>query len=90
MWGVAQGPGLHTSGLAPAAGKIKDGRSRLRARPGKNKVQIRAARAAPGKPDRLMGATRRGYIPAKYNSSTTLEEEVWPSQANELTFELKR
>lgn len=77
-------------GKAPAAGKIKDGRFAVRARPGRNKVQIRAARAARGKPDPIMGATKRGYIPAKYNTRTTLEEEVRPGGANELRFELTR
>ena len=52
-------------------------------------MQIRASRAAPGKPDPLTGAPGRGYIPAKFNSRSTLEE-VRPSQATELTFELAR
>jgi hypothetical protein len=80
---------LPLDGQAPDAGKIKDGKFRLQARAGKNKVQIRAARAAPGKPDRLMGPTKVGYIPAKYNTSTTLEKEVGPS-ANELNFDLTK
>jgi hypothetical protein len=81
---------LPADGKAPEVGKIKDGKFQLRAKPGKNKVQIRAARPKPGKPDPIMGATKVGYIPAKYNTSTTLETNVSTGQKNELSFDLPR
>jgi hypothetical protein len=73
---------------APEAGKIKDGKFEMRARPGVQKVQIRAARA--GKYDPVMKeATRVDYIPPRYNTNTVLVENVKPEGRNEFTFALR-
>lgn len=72
----------------PDVGQIVQGQYRLRAKPGKKKVQIFAERET-GKIDPVMGAVpRESYIPARYNSQTTLTAEVTAGGKNEFTFDL--
>ncbi len=61
---------------------------------GKKKVRITAIREVPGKtvPDGAGTGTvpaTEQFIPKKYNTATTLEEEVKAEGPNKLTFELK-
>jgi hypothetical protein len=70
------------------AGKIKEGKYRLRAHDGKNKVQIRATRPVPGKVGPMGEPAIEDYIPAKYNDRTTLFREVG-ERHTEFNFELK-
>jgi len=76
-------------------GKIKDGKYRLKARPGKNKVEIRATREVAGKkmpsaagPDAPADAVFESYLPKQYNEETTLEADVGAGKTN-FPFELK-
>lgn len=72
----------------PEAGIIVDGAFEMQAKPGNNLVEIRACR--PSKFDPVMGSTApEPYIPAKYNTKTTLKVEVVQSGENTYTFELK-
>ena len=74
---------------APSGGKIVNGRYQLRASAGKCKIRILATR--PGKTvDAQMGvAPQEQYIPAKYNSETTLEFEVQAAGPNVKDFDLE-
>jgi hypothetical protein len=57
--------------------------------PGKKQIRIRASRPVPGKPaDPLMGPPREDFLPARYNDSSTMTEEIQSGQPNEFTFEL--
>ncbi len=60
------------------AGKITAGTYRFKARPGKNKVQIYATRLVPGKLGPMGEPATEMYIPAKYNTATTLSADVAP------------
>jgi hypothetical protein len=81
---------LPVSGPSAAdPGTILDGRFAFAARAGKKKVEIRATREV-GPIIRSMGARdKQSYIPAQYNSQTTLSAEVVPDGANQFTFDLK-
>lgn len=75
-------------------GVIKDGRFKMKARAGKNKVEIRASRIVPGKtipsaagPGAPAEPLRESIIPPKYNDQTTLNEEVKPGKTT-FTFNL--
>jgi len=76
--------------LGPEAGDIVQGEYRLEAHGGMQKVKVSASKAVPG----TEGQGFRGlplieeYIPAKYNSATTLSAEVTPSGDNRFDFEL--
>jgi hypothetical protein len=63
--------------IGPEEGKIKDGKYAVKVREGKNRVEISASRAVPGKKG-PMGTEDliESYIPEKYNSKTTLSAEV--------------
>jgi hypothetical protein len=75
--------------LAADAGKIHDGRFEFAAKAGKKKVEIRAVREV-GKVIPSMGVkARQSYIPATYNSESTLTAEVMPGGKNQFTFDLK-
>jgi len=74
---------------APNAGEIVNGRFDLRATAGKKRVEILADREV-GKMDPVMHTIpRQAYIPAKYNTQSTLEREVTPEGDNEFVFDLK-
>jgi hypothetical protein len=84
-----------TPGLAPDAGSIKDGKYSLNAKIGERRVDIRASREVPGKTKpRVPPLTGdepviESYIPAVYNSETTLKATVTDSAAkNKFDFAL--
>ena len=79
------------TGLPPDAGKIANGEFSLRAKAGRKVVRIRASREVPGEQNAGIPGTpvRRDYIPAKYNTKSTLVEEVKADAPNEFSFELK-
>ncbi len=74
---------------APAAGRIQNGEYHLQARPGSKRVSIRAARAVGGKVPGALGSAFQDYIPAEFNSESTLTAEVAASDDNQLDFHLK-
>lgn len=80
---------------ASAAGKIVDGEFELQAIAGRKKVVITASREVPGKtavggaPDEPPVPAIEQYIPADYNTKTTLEAAVSDSGSNEYQFDLK-
>ncbi len=79
-----------TAPQARQAGTIEDGRFTLRAAPGRKKVEIRASRPLPAHlqdaPE--MGLKYEDYLPARFNSETTLTAEVTPSGENHFEFAL--
>lgn len=72
------------------AGKIKDGKYTVKAREGKNKVEITAYRVVPGKKG-PMGTedVLEPYIPEKYNTKTELSVEVGSGKTDH-PFDLKK
>jgi len=74
---------------APAAGRIEKGEFRLQAKPGPKRVTIRAARKIEQNVPGSLGAPFQDYIPAQFNSESTLTADVKPSDDNHLNFELK-
>jgi hypothetical protein len=80
-------------GLSPDAGRIEKGRYSIEVRPGRKQVQIRASRPLPPErqdPHSEMGPLYEDYIPAQYNSQTTLSAEVTADGKNEFSFDLKQ
>jgi hypothetical protein len=76
-------------GAAPRAGKIAAGSYELRAASGQHRVEIFATRES-GQPDPVMNAKPRDqYIPAQYNSQSTLSAAVQAGDANQIHFDLK-
>lgn len=74
------------------SGEIKDGRYSIKAEPGTMIVEVTASRLIPGKFDKSNGTPEpvgEMYIPAKYNSATTLTAEVKAS-SNEIPFALTK
>jgi len=72
----------------PDAGSIVGGKYSLRVSAGKKRVEITADRET-GKVDPVMGAApRESYIPARYNSESTLNVEVTPAGPNQFPFDL--
>jgi hypothetical protein len=71
------------------AGKVQNGQFQFRAKEGKHRVEIRAARPVPGKlaPDGL--PYFEVYIPAKYNDKSVLTAEVTPRGPNRFEFKLE-
>ena len=57
-------------------GTIKGGRYNLKAREGKNKVEVRATRIVPGKKGPLGEDWVEQYIPDKYSEQSSLSAEV--------------
>ena len=57
-------------------GAIKDGKYALKAREGKNKVEIRATRIVPGKKGPMGEDWVEQFIPEQYNEKSTLTAEV--------------
>ena len=72
------------------ASKIKDGKYSFRAKAGKKKVVILAAREVPGKRDPVMGPLLENYIPTRYNDQTILTAEVRESGENRFDFQLEK
>ncbi|OAI42240.1 hypothetical protein AYO40_01910 [Planctomycetaceae bacterium SCGC AG-212-D15] len=74
-------------GKVPESGLIVDGKFEMNAKPGPNRVEIRACR--PSKFDPVMGATSpEPYLPGRYNNQSILKAEVVESGDNRFTFEL--
>jgi hypothetical protein len=74
--------------LAPAAGRIRGGAYKLVCRPGKARVEIQAVRKT-GKRDPREGfEITELFIPAKYNSQSTLAAEVTAEGDNHFDFKL--
>jgi hypothetical protein len=72
-----------------AGGEIHNGVFTLQSRQGKKKVSIRATRPIPGKWNAVMKVPAiQQYIPAEYNSKTTLTAEVVPGGENHFEFNL--
>jgi hypothetical protein len=75
-------------GGAPAAGPILAGKFSLRATPGAHRVEIEASRFV-GPKNPVMGLQpREQYVPARYNTETTLRGEVKADEPNEFEFNL--
>ncbi len=74
---------------APAAGRIENGEYHLQARPGAKRVSIRAARKIEQTLPGTLGPPFQDYIPAQFNSESTLTAEVQPNDDNHADFELK-
>ncbi|QDT99077.1 hypothetical protein [Gimesia aquarii] len=80
---------------ASAAGKIEEGEYSLRSTAGKKAVVITATKEIPGKtvvggaPDDVPTPAIEQYLPAQYNTKTTLDANVSDSGSNEFSFELK-
>jgi hypothetical protein len=76
------------------AGEIKDGSYTLETVTGEMKVEITASRAVPGKfgeaasPDEEPPPLMEMYIPAQYNTKSTLTAEVKADGDNTIPFEL--
>ncbi|WP_020474320.1 hypothetical protein [Zavarzinella formosa] len=62
------------------AGKIKDGKYSFKARTGASKVEIRASREVPGKKGPMGEPLIEPYVPAAYNSKSTLTADVSPAK----------
>jgi hypothetical protein len=74
----------------PDAGKIEGGRYTVVTSPGEKRVEIRASRPLPehrqNSPE--MGLLYEDYIPASYNSDSTLTLNVVPGGSREFDFQL--
>jgi len=68
-------------GAAPDTLPVKDGKFEGQAKPGKKKVEIRAFRLGkkPDMPGADLEATKENYLPARFNTETTLTAEVTAS-----------
>lgn len=62
--------------IGAEGGTIKNGKYTLKAREGKNKVEIRATQVVPGKKGPMGEDWVEQFIPAQYNDSSTLSAEV--------------
>jgi hypothetical protein len=72
------------------AGKIEGGAFVFRSTAGPKTVEIWANREKPGQTNKVMGLREKEqYIPAKYNSQTTLKADVTPEGPNQFTFKLE-
>ena len=72
------------------AGKITDGAFVFRSTAGPKTVEIWANREKPGQTNKVMGMREKEqYIPAKYNSQSTLKADVTPEGPNQFTFTLE-
>ena len=75
----------------PEVGRIQNGQFQLKAREGKKRVEISAARILPGSKVRGAGGepVPEEYIPERYNSQSILEAEVKPQAENSFDFKLE-
>ena len=75
-------------GGTPAAGPISDGKFSFLASPGTHRVEIEASQFV-GPKNAVMGLrAREQYVPARYNSASTLQREVTLEDSNEFDFQL--
>jgi len=75
-------------GGTPEAAPIAAGKFALGAKPGAHRVEIEASRFV-GEKNPIMGLQpREQYVPARYNSETTLRSEVNPAGENAFVFDL--
>jgi hypothetical protein len=73
--------------LGPDAGRIRNGAYELRAKAGRKRVEIRAARPVPGQTN-PMGPVYADYIPQQYNARSTLAADVQPDGPNRFDYKL--
>ena len=73
--------------LGPEAGRINKGVFTLPAKVGMNRIEIRASKAVPGR-QTPMGPITLEYIPARFNTDSTLQEEVLSDHKNEYALKL--
>jgi hypothetical protein len=71
------------------AGKIKNGKFAFRSKAGAKRVEIQASRVVPSKRTPMGGPVREQFLPARYNSATTLTAEVSPTGDNHFEFALQ-
>jgi hypothetical protein len=77
-------------GKASDPATVKDGKYSVQVTAGKKLVRIRAARIKPGGARDAMGTpVPEDYLPAKYNTQTTLRAEVVPGGPNVFDFPLQ-
>ena len=75
-------------GGTPVASPIRDGKFEFSATPGNHRVEIEASRFV-GPKNPIMGLqAREQYVPARYNSASTLRQEVKPQGTNAFVFSL--
>jgi len=75
-------------GGTPVAGPIRDGKFAFSAPPGIHRVEIEASRFV-GPKNPIMGLqAREQYVPSRYNSASTLRQEVKPQGTNVCDFTL--
>jgi hypothetical protein len=76
------------AGGTPEAAPIAAGKFELGVKPGAHRVEIEASRFV-GEKNEIMGLQpREQYVPARYNSETTLTSEVTADVENVFTFDL--
>jgi hypothetical protein len=77
-------------GQSPEGGVIQDGKFSFEAVAGKKTVRIRGSRRLPPQPDDDpdSGPLYEDFIPAKYNTDSTLKVEVTSAGPNVFPFEL--
>ena len=78
--------------LPPEGADIANGAFSMRAKPGKNRVEIRATRAPEGLVVDPTLPSKQGweqYLPARYNAETELSAEVVDRGENHFEFHLK-
>ena len=78
-------------GSGPRLGPIKDGKFRLDAPAGQNRVEIQSYRVTKLPVPDISGATemKTNLLPPCYSQESALTADVRPGAANELKFELK-
>ncbi|MGE3806857.1 MAG: hypothetical protein AB7K24_19495 [Gemmataceae bacterium] len=74
--------------LKREGGRIKEGKFQFEATAGKKRVEITAQRDHPTQKNPKGGPVPVDYIPANYNTASTLTAEVKPEGKNEFTFPL--
>jgi hypothetical protein len=74
---------------APEGTTIENGKFKFQSPPGAMNVEIRGSRPAAVQDEPLMGTKYEDFVPAEFNSSTTLKAEVTTSGPNTFTFDLK-
>lgn len=78
-------------GEPPAEMDVKGGAYAGKAAPGKNRVEVRAFKAAPKSPTALSTddpSPKVNYLPDRYNAASTLEADVKADGANDFTFKV--
>lgn len=75
---------------APSGGRIVNGEFRLRAKPGKMRVQIEAVRATNQRDPHTGTQLGEMYIPTRYNQTTELEADITREGKNSFEFALTK